>query len=167
MVGFRAILEIGVQHTFPQKWPLSGSVDDRPQMAGVVRSRTAASWQRNSQKATVPQRRLRGSLDARSGSVVPVDRMEKPPFAVAWGRTAGDRQIAAWLHPSSHRKRKRQEVRSTAGRTCNRRYSRHEGAGASGFRRLNLRIMIFSMVNRIFLRSTAAASGIRSNVPWS
>ena len=33
MVGFRAILEIGVQHTFPQKWPLSGSVDDRPQMA--------------------------------------------------------------------------------------------------------------------------------------
>ena len=34
MVGFRAILEIGVQHTFPQKWPLSGSVDDRPQMAG-------------------------------------------------------------------------------------------------------------------------------------
>ena len=35
MVGFRAILEIGVQHTFPQKWPLSGSVDDRPQMAGL------------------------------------------------------------------------------------------------------------------------------------
>ena len=41
---------------------------ERRVVAGVVRSRTAASWQRNSQKATVPQRRLRGSPDARLGS---------------------------------------------------------------------------------------------------
>ena len=40
----------------------------RPLVAGVVGSPTAASWQRNSQKATVPQRRLRGSPDARFGS---------------------------------------------------------------------------------------------------
>ena len=42
---------------------------ERQVMAGVVRSRTAASWQRNSQKGPVPQRRLRGSPDARFGSL--------------------------------------------------------------------------------------------------
>lgn len=42
-------------------------------MAGVVRSRTAASWQRNSQKGPVPQRRLRGSPDARFGSKPLID----------------------------------------------------------------------------------------------
>ena len=56
---------------------------ERRVVAGVVRSRTAASWQRNSQTCLVPQRRLQGSPDARFGSVAPVGRMKKPPFAVA------------------------------------------------------------------------------------
>ena len=56
---------------------------ERRVVAGCVRSRTAASWQRNSQKGPVPQRRLRGSPDARFGSILPVGRMEKPPFALA------------------------------------------------------------------------------------
>ena len=48
-------------------------------LAGVVRSRTAASWQRSSRRAPVPQRRLQGSPDARFGSVAGIGSPSKRP----------------------------------------------------------------------------------------
>ena len=66
------------------------SPDDRyligQRMTAYGRSREVTNGSLVAAKLTedpCAKRRLRGSPDARSGSVVPVGRMEKPPFTVA------------------------------------------------------------------------------------
>ena len=77
----------------PSGWLHCGE-EDGQLMAGVVRSRTASSWQRNSQKATVPQRRLQGSSDAHSGSSPAGDLLILPDrpivmYGTRWSQATG------------------------------------------------------------------------------
>ena len=93
--------QLWVERTYGPSW------DDRPVMAGVVRSRTAASWQRNSQKAPVPQRRLRGSPDARFGSKLLCRQRRQETFILhklMSGRMLVEAEVAAkraFRHPAA------------------------------------------------------------------
>ena len=78
-------VQVGRRKPVIQEGPAREILSESPS-AGCGRSREVTNGSFVAAKLTedpCAQRRLRGSPDAGSGSILPVGRMEKPPFAVS------------------------------------------------------------------------------------